>query len=140
MQRKSNWPAALSLFLQEKAALPFQWGENDCCLFTADWLAILTGQYPAPAAELRGTYADALSAARAIKQRGGVEQIAADYCAAQGWGEVATAYAQRGDIATVDTEHGPALGVVLGREVCHPGAAGVVRVPLKTARRAWRVG
>lgn len=139
MARKSNWPAALTLFLAEKQDAPFVWGENDCCLFTCDWLAIVTGGYPPVAAELRGTYSTALGAARVLESRGGVETIAADYCAAQGWPEVPPAFAQRGDIASVETPHGPALGVVIGSLVAHPGELGLVTVPLSTARKVWRV-
>lgn len=139
MPRKSNWPAALSLFLQEKATVPFQWGENDCCLFTCDWLAILTGHYPEPAAELRGTYSDALGAARVLQPRGGVEQIAADYCASQHWSDVPPAFAQRGDIVLFDGPHGPSLGVCIGCYFCGPGPEGVGQQPMSAARRAWRV-
>ena len=139
MPRVSNWPRALSLFLQEKTATPFQWGENDCCLFTCDWLAILTGHYPEPANELRGTYADALSAARVLQARGGVEQITADYCATQHWPEVAPSFAQRGDIAIIPTPHGPALGVVIGARIAHPGPEGLALRPLNEALRAWHI-
>lgn len=140
MPRKSNWPAALSLFLQEKASTPFQWGENDCCLFTADWLAILTGEYPPLAVKLRGTYTDALGAARILEDHGGVERIAESFCAEKGWGEVSPRLAQRGDIAIVDADGHPALGVVIGAWVAHAVPGGVGKVPLRTARRAWRVG
>lgn len=140
MARKSNWPAALTLFLEEKANQPFVWGENDCCMFTADWLAILLGEYPGMAKELRGTYSDALSAQKVLSSLGGVEQVVADYCAEKGFNEVPAALAQRGDIATVDTEHlGPALGVVEGSQVAYAGEQGVVRVPVSTVRKAWRI-
>lgn len=139
-KRKSNWPAILTLFLQEKESQPFVWGQNDCCLFTADWIAVLTGVYPRVAEELRGTYSDAETACKVLSTLGGVEQLTANYCAEQGWQEVPALMAQRGDIATLDTEHqGPAVGVVIGSQVAYPGPDGVVRVPVSNVRKAWRI-
>ena len=140
MARISNWPAALTLFLQEKEHLPFQWGENDCCLFTCDWIAILTGEYPEVARSLRGTYHSAAEAAEVLATLGGVEAIASQYAASKGWGVVSSPrLAQRGDIATVKTEQGVALGVVTGWRVAHPGTDGIVWTTLDEAITVWRI-
>ena len=46
----------------------FAWGAADCCAFAADYVRRLGA--PDPYAEYEGAYASALSAARALRQRG----------------------------------------------------------------------
>lgn len=137
MPRKSNWPALLSLFLQEKQTQPFDWQHNNCCFFASDWICILTGIDPA--ADLRPLVIDAATAKKVLISHGGVELIAQDRCSDHGWPEINPALAQRGDVATVDTDHGPALGVVFGRQVAYAGLDGVAMVPLAETKRAWRI-
>ena len=139
--RKSNWPALLALFIEEKQHAPFEWGQNDCCMFTADWICILTGEYPHKAAEMRGTYSTAAEAAEILKACGGVETIWAEAAEKYGWKPCPTSLAQRGDIATVDTEHaGPSMGVVIGATVLYAGTDGAVEIPTNKCRKAWRIG
>jgi len=47
--------------------------------------------------------------------------------------------AQRGDIALVQIDHNPSLGVVEGRTVCGPNTNGLERKMLDHVERAWRV-
>jgi len=137
MTRKPNWPELLPPFLAEKKDMPFDWQYNNCCFFASDWLRILTGIDPAT--DLRAEITDLASAKKALLARGGVEQICEDRCAANDWPEVAPNFAQRGDIATVDTPHGPAIGVVFGRNVAFAGKLGVEFIPISQTRRAWRI-
>lgn len=140
MSRISNWPGALVLFLQEKEHAKFQWGENDCCLFTCDWIAILTGEYPEVARSLRGTYHSHAEAVQVLTTLGGVEAIAAQYAASKGWQQLGNPrQAQRGDIAAVRTQQGVALGVVVGWRVAHPGTDGLVWTTLDEALSVWRI-
>lgn len=139
MPRISNWPAALAKFLREREAVPFKWGENDCCLFAAEWIEVVTGQRPPMADRLRGTYSDLFQAARILEDLGGVERIIADYAASQGWPEVAPAFAQRGDIVVHDGPRGPSLGVCHGRQFAAPFDGGLAHLPMTAARRAWRI-
>lgn len=137
MARIPNWPRALYSFIESKRNLPFDWAGNNCCFFACDWIAILTGVDPA--ADLRSQVASASDASRVLADQGGVEQIAAVRCQMHGWQEVAVTYAQRGDIAMVATAHGPALGVVIGAKIAHPGPDGLTFLPLASALRAWRI-
>lgn len=137
MPRKSNWPALLTRFIAAKQAQPFDWAENNCCFFAADWCRELTGIDPA--ADLRGQVPDLATAQAILARHGGAEELAAQRCAEHGWREISAAFAQRGDIATVPTPHGPALGVVLGRLVAFAGPHGVEFLPLKQTNRAWRI-
>lgn len=138
MKRCNNWPSALELFIEEKRHQPFDWAHNNCAFFACDWIAILVGIDPA--AKLRARVISAVSAARALKQRGGLESIAAKAFARQRWPEVKTIFAQRGDVVVTDTDDGPALGVSLGEKVAFMSAAGLTFRSIAYCRRAWRIG
>lgn len=150
LRRCSNWPAMLDLFIEEKRHQPFDWRHNNCAFFASDWIVILTGGED-PARAFRRGVTSPLTAARRLRAAGGLEQLAADYCAAHGWPECPVGQAQRGDWAMVMVDAAGivggqgacaayALGVVLGRVVAHAGPQGVVFVPKALARRAWRIG
>jgi hypothetical protein len=138
--RKSNWPALLALFIEEKKNQPFVWGENDCCLFTADWICIFTGQMPSDPAKYRGTYTTAKEAMALVDELGGVEAVWQREADIRGWKACPTALAQRGDIATVDTDrYGPSIGVVIGATVVYAGKDGIAEMPVNKSRKAWRI-
>jgi cell wall-associated NlpC family hydrolase len=134
-ERIDNWPSAFVAAAEKMRGAPFQWGQNDCCIGACDVIAAITGIDPG--ADLRGRYTTALGAARVLKPLGGVEQIAEDRCKANGWAEIPLLMAQRGDIAIIDTEHGPAVGVCIGATVLFAGGA---ERKLNECRRAWRIG
>jgi len=138
-KRCSNWPTKLDLFMHEKRDQPFDWAGNNCCFFACDWIAILIGHDPA--AELRAMVDSALSAARVLKDNGGVEGIAERICSENKWeGAANINLARRGDVVLWDSAEGPALGVCAGELSWFAGSAGVVQVATKDCRRAWRVG
>jgi hypothetical protein len=142
MARCSNWPLKLALFVEEKRGSPFSWGNNDCALFTADWLILLTGIDCG--ASLRGGYNDGLGAARVLKRRGGLENLIERIMKQHGWEEIPVTLARRGDVALLDVpESGQsmpsAVGVVVGRMVAMAGPYGANFAELKACRRAWRI-
>lgn len=53
------------------AELPWVWGRNDCCTFACDVFAEVYGIDPM--ADIRGTYDSAITAARLVVQRGGMD-------------------------------------------------------------------
>lgn len=57
--------ARLAAFLRETAAKSLVWGQHDCGLWLADWIAYWLG-VDDPASDLRGRYHDAESCQRAI--------------------------------------------------------------------------
>jgi hypothetical protein len=136
-KRKSNWPAALHLFLEEKDKQPLRYGENDCCLFVSDWVCILMGYDPA--AEFRGTYSTAAGAMRILAEFGNAEEIAEQAAVRWNWVPVPVLRAQRGDIVSHPGELGPALGVCAGELSAFPVGPGVKYFNTSDCRRAWRV-
>jgi len=142
MARCNNWPAKLALFVEEKRNQPFVWGENDCALFTCDWIIILTGADCA--AELRGRYRTALGASRLLRRFGGLERLIEGNAEEFGWKEIPVRAAQRGDIVIAFLPENRAampcaVGVVVGAKAVFAGTAGIVFVPLLQCARAWRV-
>jgi hypothetical protein len=137
MARIDNWPRALTDFAEERRKLPFVWGQNDCCLFAANWVAKLTGVDPA--ASLRGKYTTAAGAARIIKRRGGMQAMVGKICAGHGWPMVNPKLARRGDVVLIEQATGPALAVCMGEHAAAAGPNGVSMVPTLSALAGWRI-
>lgn len=135
MARHPDWPARLAAYVDAARDRPFLWGTHDCALFAAGAVAALTGQDPATG--LAGTYADAAGAARILKALGAAD---VEHLATLRLGPpVPPALAQRGDVVSVATPHGHALGVCLGGAAAVPGVAGLEFVALPLWPLAWRV-
>jgi uncharacterized protein DUF6950 len=135
-QRREDWPERLGALVERARGRAFRWGEHDCVLFAAEAVAAVTGVDLA--AGVRGTYRGAAGAARAMRLRG-ARDVGGPAAAVLG-DAMAPALARRGDVAMIETEWGPALGVVLGAEVAFPGMAGLAFVPLGACGCAWAVG
>jgi hypothetical protein len=132
MTRKPDWQALLDRFLAEHRFDTFQYGRWDCCLFVSDAILVMTGIDPA--AGYRGTYSS-----RAQSRRfGPLQAHVGAVCAKHGMQEAPVALAQRGDVVMVGRRQ---LGLVAlnGREAVLTSSAGLWRVPLGSAVRAWHV-
>ncbi len=134
MTRRKDWPSRFAALVEEARLRPFEWGVHDCCLWAADSVLALTGVDHALG--LRGTYADALAARRVLDALGGYAGAAA-----LAGPEIAPALAGAGDVGLVASgaEDGVSLGVCTGIEWLCVGDAGLLRFPLASAQRAWRV-
>lgn len=137
MSRAPNWPALLTRFIEEKRDVPFDWANNNCCFFAADWCLILTGIDPA--ADIRADVKDKATAAAMITPLGGLAGIADARCVSNGWPEVPRKQAQRGDVVLFDGEHGETLGVCAGPQIVAPGPSGLMQLPMSAAKKAWRI-
>lgn len=136
--RLSNWPLRLHNFLRAEMDIPFQWGQRDCCTFAAAAIESITGIDPA--AELRGTYASALSALRVLTDAGGVAGLAARQCAANGFPELPNVeLAQRGDLMLCEFPDGDTLGICIGSTVAFKSAYTLTFYPVGRCRRAWKI-
>lgn len=134
--RPENWPKLLNAYIDEKSRDVFEWGRNDCCLFIADWVKVLSGvDY---AAEYRGKYNTALSAMRFVGNCGLCSFIEGIVSRA-GFVEVKSLYAQRGDICVIDNgNRRDAAGIVCAGRVAALSTKGIVFVPISSIRKAWR--
>lgn len=136
IQRLEDWRPRLSAYVHSIAGKPFQWGVHDCALFTAGAVEAMTGHDYA--ADYRGTYTTLIGGLRKLKKSGFDSH--ADMAASL-FDPIASAFAQVGDLAAIETEIGIALGVVQGTRiyVLRPGEAGIGTVDLLSAHRAFRV-
>lgn len=102
---QSSEPDLLQRFLAERAGRVFAWGENDCVLLVADWVAIATGA-PDPASRWRGRYGDAVAAGN-ILGWGGLQKAVSRQARALGLARTRTP--ERGDIGVVQASANSAL-------------------------------
>lgn len=142
LTRLPNWQSALSAYLLSVYAVRFHYGELDCGLFVAGAIRAMTGVDVA--ADLRGRYRnrrEAFAAIRALCGHPTMGAIADHLARVHGIEEISVLCAQRGD--AVQLRHGRAasLGIVAmhGTEILTPYAAGILRLPLSHATRAWRI-
>lgn len=142
--RKDNWDTKdLHDFFLNRERVPFQWGANDCCIFVADAILSFTGTDIA--VDFRSKYNDKDGAFATIKSVTGGNSVedAAEYCAVKfGLPELThPLMAQRGDLVVVKNGQDLIAGIVHlnGRQVVVVSEAGLLRAPIRTIKRAWRV-
>lgn len=129
--RFADWEERLGVYLARVEEEPFKWGTHDCALFAMSCVKAQTGVDPAEA--YRGTYDDAVSAAKALRELG--EGTLLKTVKAQ-FETVPVAFAKRGDLVMRDTsDRDRALGVCVGLHSYFVGEEqGLQRlVPLPTA-------
>lgn len=130
--RLPDWPQRLSEFIESRRHAPFVWGGNDCCRFAAGAVRAMTGTDP-----MAGyCYRDEREARALIEGAGNIESL---LCERLGVPLPAVAHAMRGDVVIADLDHGPTVGVLLGRMAAYAGDTGVLLLPWQYARAAWRI-
>ena len=129
--RVTDWPEKLHAFIAARREVPFKWGENDCCLFAADTVQVLTGVDHAR--DFRGTYATENEAATVLAEKGCIRTIATAALGA----EIDPKLAQRGDVVLLKEPQG--LGICLGRTFAGSGTTGLRFFTLDDILTAWRV-
>jgi len=141
MSRREDWPERLHACIEAARGVPFGYGpgENHCCLFTMNAVLAMTDRDPM--AWFRGKYKDERGAYVALRRfaGGGLAEAMARAWAEQGWEEVPTGMAQRGDVVLHDTPDGEALGICIGATFVSVTKDGVTFLPMSGAQRAWKV-
>lgn len=138
--RHDLWRARFEAVIDDVKARPFDWSSHECVIgLCANTIQAITGVDLA--AEYRGKFHDALSAARVMKGAGfsNLGDLAASFLEEY---EGGPAQAKIGDIVAIpdDTVFGYSLGVVNGERVFVLTEHGMGTVDLLTATRAFRVG
>lgn len=115
---------------------PFSWGgtngSQDCCFLVARCLdAMCDSDY---AGRLAQCYGDEEGAKAFIASHGGIEQAVSSFLGQA----IKPAYARRGDVCLVPTQHGDGVGICLGATIAVAGD-GVELYPFHAALKAWRV-
>jgi hypothetical protein len=131
MNRLHDWEIRLTDFFVSRLSSCFEWGVNDCCLFAADGKIAATGHDPA--AEHRGTYSDALSAARTVERLGGMLAIGDSSFGKR----IKTEYVRFGDIGLIENHGRPCLAIFGGEYFHAPGVDGLTIFPVDKCLQAW---
>ncbi|MTH62114.1 hypothetical protein GL300_23225 [Paracoccus litorisediminis] len=111
----------------------FAYGRHDCALFAAGAVAAMTGTDHARG--WRG-YRSRAAGLRKLREAGFEDHIA---LVASHLEEIHPALAAPGDVAVVEGEDGPALGIVQGESIYILQREGLGLVSLLAAQRAFRV-
>jgi hypothetical protein len=131
--RPANWPERLADVVRQWRKQPFVWGQSDCVHFACavltavsgrDWTVLDLGSYRSRRAAM-----DEL-------QRLGFSDLTDAVTALLG---PAQKNPQRGDLVSIATTQGPALGVCLGPCLAAMGPRGLVFLPLSRTVLCWRV-
>lgn len=146
MNRREDWPEALSQYVDSIRMKPFVWGSHDCFLMPADAILAMTGVDIA--AQFRGTYDDAASAYEAILRYSvgygpGLEKLAAQF-GMKPW--ASPNLAQRGDLCWMkagmaggENRFGGIIGIVVTPWVFVLGMDGLLATSPDYIERAWHV-
>lgn len=131
--RIEGWESLLNEHIEQAKDIVFEWGMNDCALWSADWVNKATGNNFA--SQWRGLYTseaelNALMAEREL-------DLPADIADEVGLPQMDVPFAQRGDI--VEHPQG-CLGICNGLHSYFLMERGVTRIRTRDCVRAWRVG
>lgn len=130
MKRSHDWPTQVAQFLLSKRNQPFQWGENDCCLFAADAIIAMGGEDVAE--DVRGRYKTAIGARRIMRNLGANDVVE---LLTQRLGEP-DGKLLRGAIVVVESDGQQVAGVFYQK----PWAlteSGLQGVPLESVIQSW---
>jgi hypothetical protein len=129
--RLPDWEQRLAAYIAGAHGAAFAWGKHDCVRFAAGAVEAVTGERLLP----RVQYRSQAGAYRALKELG-----FASVAEAVPLPPVALAFAARGDVVAREDS----LGVAVGRDALfvgeEGGEPGLVRFPVLTCDRAWKVG
>lgn len=131
--RFDDWRPRLTAYLASVARKPFEMGQHDCALFAAGAVEAMTGEDIARGFRGYKTLESGIKKAR----KKGYEDHVAIFAARFEDGEIA--FANVGDVAVVDADEGPALGIVQGEFIYTAGPNGICLKPLRTATRIFKV-
>lgn len=126
--------ALLAEYLRESASQAFVWGERDCVLWAAAWIAKLHGR--APGAQFRGTYTTQDECRRIIEDHGGLLALLRRELVSFGLSE--TSEPKPGDVAVVRVLQHQVGAIKTERGVAFKTPKGVAMAKLPTLA-AWTV-
>lgn len=134
MQRLTDWRSRLNAYFLDMKREPLTYGISDCALFAAGAVQAMTGEDPAVA--FRGRYTTLRGGLRVLRMAGYRDHIDLTTHLLP---EVHPAFAGDGDVASVDTTEGMALGIFSGEVVYVLAPVGLGVRPRTEASKAWKV-
>ena len=129
--RVEGWESLLNQYIEDAQSIVFEWGQNDCALWCADWVNIATGNDFASA--WRGLYTTEAELSELLTSRGYSEPQ--DIPTAVGLPAMNHAFAQRGDVVLWEG----CLGICNGLNSYFLIERGVTGVKTRLCQQAWAV-
>jgi hypothetical protein len=118
---------------EEQLHAPFDWSTHNCGMFVVRVTDAMTDN--ARSYLVREHIHDEASAKAMIESCGGLEGVVTRF---MGEPEPIGTRPRRGDVVLFDGGDGESVGIV-DRQIVSVGEGGLRRVPLKEAKRVWRV-
>lgn len=125
----------LAEFVMQNRAIPFAWGEHDCCLLAANWLK--ANGKPDLAASFRGAYSTEQGAMRAIR-RAGFNSLSDLLISLLGQPKPQLLLT-RGAVVLLDTPAGDVVGIYQGSDCFALAIDGLVSYPKINIKMGWNV-
>lgn len=127
--RVENWESKLASYLENVG--PFEWGKNDCCLFAANAVEIMTGvDY---AKKYRG-YKTKLGAAKKLKGKL-LDQVLSEELGFP----INSKMTKRGDVVLFKTGGEQAVGICVGAQFASISESGLVVLSMQHATMGWAI-
>jgi hypothetical protein len=128
--RVDLWESKLAEYLENVG--PFEWGQNDCCLFAANAVEVITGTDPAK--KYRG-YKTKLGAAKKLKDLG------IEGAWSKEFGDpINPKLCKRGDVVLFQNGQEQSIGVCMGTKFAAIAEEGLIMLDMqKHAIMGWKI-
>ena len=107
---------------------PFEWGKNDCALWVASYIEVMTGYDPAKS--LRGRYKTALGCQRLLRKEGGLQALISRHM---------TRFEIGSDVGIYHFSGGEICGIRKGDKVALKTPDGLLVVPVEKQIVGWSI-
>lgn len=138
--RIEGWENRFAELLESKRHQIFSWGENDCCLFAADFIKAICGKDFMK--DLRGKYSSEHEAQAVIDKYGDLTNTLECLLVEIAQEVKNLNMLQRGDVVTVRVNGKLAVGILDGKDALVPTPdqnIGYYKFPIRYITKAWRV-
>jgi hypothetical protein len=127
--RCQHWELSLNDYLKNIGS--FQWGKNDCCMFSVNAVKAMTNIDYGKTYK----YTTELGAAKILAKAGGVEAIASKWLGKP----KSSLFAKRGDVVSFESGKAIALGICIGGKIAAMKQDGLAFLPMSKAKQSWSV-
>lgn len=138
--KKPGWESRLVNYILSAKDRKFRWGTHDCVTFAFGAMNEVIGWNGFRTYKPRWKNKKEAVALLSQENVANWVEIVEREIEARGFRCVPMTMAQRGDLAVIETDQGPGMGVVYLNKVYYPGLRGLCEMKLKDAKRAWRYG
>lgn len=130
--RRNDWAAKMYETIAAHNDLEFEWGVNDCCLFSARVIDAMCGTDHEKT--LKTKYTDEPSALAYIASEGGLDKAVSSFL-----GPALEGRPSRGDAVLVNVNKRELIGICVGKEIAIKSTHGIDYAPRSLIKAFWRI-